>query len=33
MIDLAIELRDVAKRYPFFSLDGINLQVPRGLVL
>jgi ABC-2 type transport system ATP-binding protein len=33
MIDLAIELRDVSKYYPFFSLDGIDLQVPRGLVL
>jgi ABC-2 type transport system ATP-binding protein len=26
-------LRGVCKRYPFFSLDRIDLQVPRGLVL
>lgn len=33
MIDLAIDMRGVRKRYPFFSLDDINLKVPRGLVL
>jgi ABC-2 type transport system ATP-binding protein len=33
MIDLAIDMRGVSKRYPFFSLDDINLKVPRGLVL
>jgi ABC-2 type transport system ATP-binding protein len=33
MMDFAIDLHGVSKRYPFFSLDGINLQVPRGQVL
>jgi ABC-2 type transport system ATP-binding protein len=33
MIDLAIDVRGVCKRYPFFSLEDISLKVPRGLVL
>jgi ABC-2 type transport system ATP-binding protein len=33
MTDLAIDLREVSKRYPFFSLDGIHLQVPHGQVM
>ncbi len=33
MTDLAIDLRGVSKKYPYFLLDAINLQVPRGQVM
>ena len=31
--DLAIELSGVGKKYPFFSLDNIHLQVPQGQIM
>ncbi len=33
MTDLAVELRGVGKDYPFFSLDNIHLEVPRGQIM
>jgi ABC-2 type transport system ATP-binding protein len=33
MNDLAIELSGVRKKYKFFSLDNIHLQVPRGQIM
>lgn len=33
MSDLAIEMSGVAKTYPFFSLDDLQLNVPRGEIM
>jgi ABC-2 type transport system ATP-binding protein len=33
MNDFAIELHGVGKAYPFFSLDNIHLEVPRGQIM
>jgi ABC-2 type transport system ATP-binding protein len=33
MNDLAIQLSGVGKKYPFFSLDNINLKVPEGQIM
>lgn len=33
MTDLAIELKQVEKHYPFFSLDKIDLELPRGQIM
>ncbi len=33
MNDLAIELNGVGKAYPFFSLNNIHLEVPRGQIM
>jgi len=33
MNDLAIELKGVSKRYPYFALDNIHLEVPRGQIM
>ena len=33
MSDLAIELDGVGKTYPYFTLDGIHLEVPRGQIM
>lgn len=33
MSDLAIELADVGKSYPFFTLDDIQLRVPHGQIM
>jgi len=33
MNDLAIDLRGVSKKYKFFSLDKVDIQVPRGQVM
>ncbi|MBV9769053.1 MAG: ABC transporter ATP-binding protein [Bryobacterales bacterium] len=33
MNDLAIDLRGVSKKYKFFSLDNVDIQVPRGQVM
>jgi len=33
MGDLAIELRQVEKQYPFFRLDKIDLELPRGQIM
>jgi ABC-2 type transport system ATP-binding protein len=33
MNDLAVDLKGVSKKYKFFSLDQVNLQVPRGQVM
>jgi len=33
MSDLAIELEGVGKAYPFFTLDNIHLEVPRGQIM
>lgn len=33
MSDLAIELRGVGKKYPFFSLENTHLQVPQGQIM
>ena len=31
--DLAVELRGVSKKYRYFTLDNINLQLPRGQIM
>ena len=33
MSGLAIELHGVGKKYPFFSLDNIDLRVPEGQIM
>jgi ABC-2 type transport system ATP-binding protein len=33
MNDLAIELKGVGKRYPYFALDNIHLEVPHGQIM
>ncbi len=33
MTDLAINLKGVGKKYPFFTLDNIHLQVPAGQIM
>jgi ABC-2 type transport system ATP-binding protein len=33
MSDLAIELKGVGKSYPYFKLDNIRLEVPRGQIM
>jgi ABC-2 type transport system ATP-binding protein len=33
MNDLAIELSGVGKKYPFFTLDNIHLQIPQGQIM
>jgi ABC-2 type transport system ATP-binding protein len=33
MTDLAINLKGVGKKYPFFTLEDIHLQVPRGQIM
>ena len=33
MNDFAIELHGVGKAYPFFSLNNIHLEVPRGQIM
>jgi ABC-2 type transport system ATP-binding protein len=33
MSDLAIELDRVGKKYPFFTLDNIHLEIPRGQIM
>jgi ABC-2 type transport system ATP-binding protein len=32
MTELAVNLRNIGKDYPFFSLDDINLDIPRGSI-
>ena len=33
MTDLALELKGVGKKYRFFSLDNIDLQLPEGQIM
>src|SRR5262245_8888514 len=33
MKDLAVELKGVGKKYPFFTLDNIDLQIPQGQIM
>jgi len=33
MMDLAVELKGVGKKYPFFTLDNIDLQIPQGQIV
>jgi ABC-2 type transport system ATP-binding protein len=33
MRDLSVRLKGVGKKYPFFTLDNIDLQIPRGQIM
>ncbi len=33
MTDLAVQIRGLGKTYPFFTLDGIDLEVPTGTIV